>query len=678
MKSDGVIILLSLFGINLFGQINVDSLMLNATVCIEDSVRMESYITASREICHAHPDSGIHYARKAHEIASKINSRHGIASALDQEAFSFTVLGQVDSALLYFKDCASIYVELRNLTKAALTWENIGIQYIFLGEFNLAKEYLDKAKDYYVEIDTSQQYYTLLNYGLLYDFKGDYDIAFDYYRKVYKYARAQQNHYFMALANSNISVMYYYMGECDKTIEYGRKALVHCKDKKTRHSRANTYQNMALCFEDMGHIDSSIYYSQLGLTIRQEANDKWGQAMIHNNLGGLYSEERDYGLALFHLHRADSLKCQFEPREGIAGTPLALADLYVLMGRLAEAKRYLDRGLVLAEQVGIPEEIKLGLESAIKYYRAVSDYRHAFEYLRRYSTLKDSLLNIEKINSIEELEVKYESEKKEQENKLLEQKNELQQLRLTKQRDYMWGAVSGLLGVALIALLLWRRNREKDKHNRELLDKNESIDQLKREIDHRSKNQLNIALSLLSDHKKSEMLPETRQVLKDYEQRLLALSTLSQILSGDKLNGTVSLKEYLQIVIDSLAFNAPSDFESRLVVKSDIETIELPSEDALRIGLILTELLTNSLKHAFDGIADPTIEIQVKPISEKTLELCYTDNGTGQDASEKPLGEGLRLVDELSQQLQGVFSYTLSENGFHGTVHIPYPNGTAS
>jgi two-component sensor histidine kinase len=97
----------------------------------------------------------------------------------------------------------------------------------------------------------------------------------------------------------------------------------------------------------------------------------------------------------------------------------------------------------------------------------------------------------------------------------------------------------------------------------------------------------------------------------------------------------------------------------------DIDSININANSAIYLGMITSELVSNSVKYAFEGILEPLITISMKRGADnEQLFLIIKDNGIGQSLQEpKQNGMGLRLVDIFSRQLQGTYDID-KKNGF--------------
>ena len=175
------------------------------------------------------------------------------------------------------------------------------------------------------------------------------------------------------------------------------------------------------------------------------------------------------------------------------------------------------------------------------------------------------------------------------------------------------------------------------------------------EVHHRVKNNLQIIGSLLDLQAARETSPETRKALGTGRSRIESISLVHQHLylhpDSRRINITDFLTEYAQRVEDALL-----EDEDMVDWSLSGEDIRLGIEEAQPFGLLVNELLTNSLRHAIRPDHRLSIAIAWKEAAPGVLELLYSDNGPGlspsTDTSETD-SLGLRLIHRLTGQLKG-------------------------
>lgn len=174
---------------------------------------------------------------------------------------------------------------------------------------------------------------------------------------------------------------------------------------------------------------------------------------------------------------------------------------------------------------------------------------------------------------------------------------------------------------------------------------------LAKEIHHRVKNGLQLVASLLSMQARSSNEALVRSALADAEMRVIAVSRVYDHLSESEDAASVELGSFLSELCASLVAAAPNH-KLRFIC---LEAIKAPSERAIHLGLIINELVTNALKHAYpEGGGEIAVRVQTERGGRLRIEV--SDRGVGLpviDASTERIGLGAQLADLLAKLLGG-------------------------
>jgi two-component sensor histidine kinase len=171
-------------------------------------------------------------------------------------------------------------------------------------------------------------------------------------------------------------------------------------------------------------------------------------------------------------------------------------------------------------------------------------------------------------------------------------------------------------------------------------------DLLLQELAHRTKNNLMMVSSMLSMQARLKKDAETRKALEKAVARIHAIASAHEHFRSVDHNQRVEMREYLEQLCGHLA-ESLRDVRA-IAVKVDAAEVYLPSEQAVQLGLIANELVTNSLKHALPGERAGTVHVLLT--KQSALTLVVKDDGVG-CAAAKSGGLGTRLVRLLAQQL---------------------------
>jgi two-component sensor histidine kinase len=187
-----------------------------------------------------------------------------------------------------------------------------------------------------------------------------------------------------------------------------------------------------------------------------------------------------------------------------------------------------------------------------------------------------------------------------------------------------------------------------------------------RELQHRMKNNLQVIVSFLSLQGRESASEEARERIGRVMDRVMAIGLAHDQLSFKKSASSVDMADYLKALCANIDPCRPN-----LTIDTEFEAVSIPLDRAVPIGLILNELVTNSVKYAFDedgGVIHVTFRLN-ETIGE--AELCVSDNGRGMGPAR--VGSlGLRLVESLSRQLGGRLTMPEVPKGTTTVLTFPY------
>ncbi len=174
-----------------------------------------------------------------------------------------------------------------------------------------------------------------------------------------------------------------------------------------------------------------------------------------------------------------------------------------------------------------------------------------------------------------------------------------------------------------------------------------------REVHHRIKNNVNTINSLLSIQADMQKSPSAKKILQDAAKRIQNMKILYDKLYLLEMKKSMSLKEYFSGLIEEVVGLFPN--KSSIDIKTNIDDIVLSEKLLSPLGIIINELITNSMKYAFAGLDSGAITVAASR-KGKRIFISYEDNGTGLPENitlENSKGFGLRLVGMLIQQING-------------------------
>ena len=311
----------------------------------------------------------------------------------------------------------------------------------------------------------------------------------------------------------------------------------------------------------------------------------------------------------------------------------------------------------------------------IKIDSATGNIASALKRYSQYNQLLDSNYKVSRIRQVEELQVMYQIDEKENQIALLNQETKLKQASLREAAVLRNVTIAGIIGALIIVALLYRQNRQRKKANNLITHKNAQLQHfltekewLLKEIHHRVKNNLQIVMSLLNTQSAYIDNATALSAINDSQHRVHAMSLIHQKLYDNV--SSIDMPSYIRELSSYLAESY--NMGQRISFEYNIDPLEMDVSQAVPLGLILNEAITNSIKYAFPGDRNGIISISLKRSAPGRYLLSISDNGIGMPSdvnSKRPGSLGMKLMAGLSEDLDGNFSI---ENGKGTTIKISF------
>jgi len=196
-------------------------------------------------------------------------------------------------------------------------------------------------------------------------------------------------------------------------------------------------------------------------------------------------------------------------------------------------------------------------------------------------------------------------------------------------------------------------------------------DVLIREIHHRVKNNLQIIHSLISLQQRGLEDKDAVKLFDETKGRVLVMARVHELLYRSDNLAEINFKEYIERMVSELL--SGSDIRNKVDLKLDIQNISMSIDTAIPCGLILNELITNSLKYAFKGMSSGSIYVSFSRDKNNTAKMVVKDTGIGMPENvdcKNPKSFGMTLINILTEQLEGTLQFN-SENGTQFVITFP-------
>ncbi len=565
--------------------------------------------------------------------------------------------GQYDSALDYAEKTRSLALETGDSLILAKSLNNIGMIYgskgdpakgIYYYEQSLAILKASGAKD---KIPVA-----LLNLGIAYRSQGIYDKALTNYFEAATHFEKKKELMNLSSAFNSIGIIFRIEKNYKKALEYHAHALRVRKEIAYEKGIASSLNNIGMVYMDLSNYDSALYYFNQSLKLKEIGNLPGEKASTLTNIAEVYYLKTDYSLAETYYLMAHKLVEEAGDKIGLAISYYELARLNIAKTDYVLAERQALMSIKIAYETGASDIRLKCFDLLKKLYTIQKNFATALHYAEQFIALNDSLLGPEKQKFLSQLEVKYETEKKQRE--LL-----LKDLQLAAKTSYNNSLIITLvlLTAVIVLLLLLFRNRNAFA---------KKLDIVIRELHHRVKNNFQVLLSLFNLQLANVQDESTRALIGANRNRITAMMLIHSGLYFDKDTTRVKIGNYIQTLVENLLLIYELSPE-RIRIHYDIdENLDIDVDKSIPLGLLINELVTNALKYAFDAKnRAPTLHIYFHKIAGQYC-LRIEDNGPGMDQSESKKSFGLKLTESQARQLKGIIKMS-QNNGLHYEIVFP-------
>ena len=361
---------------------------------------------------------------------------------------------------------------------------NIGLAAYYSNDYTTALRHYELAKKLAIKINNhSKLAATINNIGLICDDKAEYEKALEHYLQALKIVEENNgSKYLMASALNNIAIIYKNQEKFKQSLDFHFKALKIKEEINNVKGMGSSFHNIGLVYKQMGELDKSLEYYNKALELRKSVNDLSGTALTLNNIGSVYETKEEYEKAFVYFQESLKIREKQKDKYSLAITLFSLGSNFCSRNKYAEGLAYIEKATAISKELNAKELLKYAYETYADIYSRQGSYQKAFEYQTLLINIKDSILNSEKSQQINELQTKYETENKEKEIALMTKEREIQELELNKNKLFVTVLIIATCLILVLSGLIFNRYKLKQKANRLLEIQNAEISQQKKEI----------------------------------------------------------------------------------------------------------------------------------------------------------------------------------------------------
>lgn len=592
-----------------------DSLWSVITKSVGDTVKVQAFYSYGELFETTSPDTALFYYEKGKSLAKAINSPRGIALSSSYIIAVLNNQGRFSEALELCKEALALYLKYGNSKDQCRGYINIGSEWQYLSDFESAADNYIKGK---------------------------------------KLAEELKDLKLQRVVNNNLASVFNSLSQFEKGKSYAEQSLVMARALNDKYSIASSTINLAVSETNLKKNELAIGHfrevSSIGIAIEDTLLQMDGWIGIADNFRDL----RKFDSAINYYNQTVRIANQKGYKEYELFGYMGQSDVSLKTGQFKSAESAITKGIILAKSLGLKLELKDLYLRAAELYEATGKLKQSVTYRKEFELLSDSILNEKNNTAINLIEIKFETEKKENKIQSLEKEKEIRDL-ILRQKNFQ-NSVLFVSALALVALLflLYRFNKQK-----QLLQQNR-INELEKE------KQLTAASAILQGQEEERsrlardlhdslggLLSGIKHSFSDMKETIIMTpENMLRFEKGLALLDT-SINEFRRVAHNMMPESlqkfgldaAIRDFCAGLNNKSGLQVIyqsyemdqlTIPNTTSITIYRVIQELLNNILKHA----EATEVVVQASKESQKLL-ITVEDNGKGFDTSILQESEGI-------------------------------------
>jgi len=575
--------------------------------------------------------------------------------------------------IMYVDRARALATKLNDKEAELLTRRYRAEAHLSRGKFKEAEHELQQLLKTYNAIGYKRLHYVFLDLSMLNDQTGNYDKALDYALKAANVMAATKD----TLAAGDIFMVlgtqFRRESEWEKSIEMYKASAKNYRINAGLATVIYAESQIADVYTGQHQYQKAIDYLQSAIKHIPEGNEVSRQTIISSLADcylklKMYNESEHYFLKEFHINKSTDPNSE--------ATYHRIAFFYVESKKYNKAIPYLHEALkheTASTAISTKGHLQFMLFLADS---AAGNYRSAISHLRQNKLYDDSALQVGKTAATQNLIIQYETNKKNQRIKILEQNDQIQNSRLKQANLITKITIGGLLLFIAAGIIFYRQFRQRQLAAKIISRKNVQMERLLsekewllKEVHHRVKNNLHTVVSLLEIQ--AEFLKDDAlEAIENSQHRIFAMSLIHQKLYMAEDVKSINMAEYLPELVTYLKESFAD--QRNITFELNIQPIQLGVSQAMPLGLITNEAVTNAIKYAFPAQQTGKITVSLEKDKENVI-LFIADDGVGFDRDtefQRESSLGLKLMNGLSGDINGTLTF-FGKKGTH--IQIVFP-----
>ena len=521
---------------------------------------------------------------------------------------------------------------------------------------DLALKSIELSISYYKKANNLKQVaLSTMNKGNLFLWQSDNKNALINYFEALKITEKNKFNYQSGLIYKNIGVVFSNQDKQKEALEYANKALQVFLNLKDDEQIAGAYINVGNCYFNQYDANNALDNYKKAEKISIRTNNLENLSFVYNNIGSVYIEDKgDTIQGVNYLKKSIEIRTKLKDLNGLIFSYNNIANIYIGLKKFDLAEENIIKAKEYAVEANNKRELTESFRLLSYLNESKNDYKQALHFHKLYLKQKDSLINEKNNKDVKELDIKYQTEKKE--------KQILQQQAEVKQKNIWLLLISSFV---IIGFILFRNFRAKAKLQKEQLElENKLLEEqsnykiqeqrldISRELHDNVGSQLTFIISILDNLKSSSVqfddaIDKKIDTLTNFANKSISeLRDTIWVLNSKQLSLSELKSRMTNFIKDASESVETIQFQFDFEIQNDVQ---LSSKQAINLYRILQEIVNNAIKHA----QAKDISVSISQI-ENELQITILDNGIGFDyESKKKKSFGLTNIQNRIQEING-------------------------
>ncbi len=490
--------------------------------------------------------------------------------------------------------------------------------------------------------------------GLLAIRIGDYTEALDHFAKSLQIENQIGDDHHAGIANSNIGFTNGYLARYDEALTYYDRAIAIAERTQDSTLLMIARDHKANTLLDMKRYQEALLLAQKNYEMPEVKKQAVRLAGSLHNMGSAYAYLGQFEQAERHLNQSLALRRDIGDLVTLNETQRALAILYWLEHRYADAEHAFDAVIADAKKLGNARVIRDCISAKMDMYVALKQYEKAIALNKEYVLAESSLSSQRASYRLAQMQVRIKESENERHIAVLTRENEIQRLRVENQRQILWAVLAGFLFFVSIAFFLWWRVRQRRlAAEAAVIARSQHLAQMSHEIRTPMTAIMGVA-ELLHDTPLNGEQRELINTIRFSSESLLAL--VNDILDLSKIDAgkfhlaqqPFDLQQTLENAADLFAFTV----ERKHLQLTVFMPLSAPTQfvgDEHRLRQILVNLISNAIKFTDKGRVAVSASVQVNA-QQALITIAVQDTGIGvSEAQIQQLFEPFEQADQRQE-----------------------------